>query len=166
MKIYFEKFENGNSAAYLTPMKIYEVVESVADGSGAKIKDDEDEEIVVKLIDDHHTGSSWKIISEEPKTQSAADIVASLESERNALANSIDSINEFLDSRSVPKEETLVKRVASALTHNLALAGTTEANIVWRSSSLDRDSYRRNLVRVGMRTESGEVVYFRAELDD
>lgn len=149
MKIYFEKFGNGTSAAYLTPMKIYEVVGSLKDGAGAKIKDNEGDEIVVKLIDDHHTGSSWKIRPEEPKAPSAVDIVASLESERNALANSIDSVNELMDSLSVPKSETLVERVYWAVSKaaRTVPAGATFRPVgepVWHS--------------VEMVTEAGEVV--------
>lgn len=155
MKIYFEELGYDSTATYLTPMKLYEVVGVVAGGGVARINDDDGEEIDVGFIDDYHTRSSWKIIPEETKTQSASDIVASLESECNALANSIDSVNELLDSLSVPRAETLVERVKSALTDKRDAAGTTEARIVSRSP-------RSNLVRVAMRTESGEIVRFDA----
>lgn len=164
MKIYFEKFGDDSTATYLTPMKLYEVVGVEAGGGVARIKDDDGEEIDVGFIDDYHTRSSWKIIPEETKTQSASDIVASLESERNALANSIDSVNELLDSLAVPKEECLVERVKLALTDKRATAGSTEARIVHRGSSID--CFGRDLVRVSMKTESGAMVFFDANIQE
>lgn len=109
MKIYFEKFVDGEEVSYLTPGKLYEVVDHVGDVL-VRIKDDVGDEIMVGLNGGHHC-SPWKVSPEETSVTSVSEAVAALESERNALANSIDSVNELLDNLSVPKEETLRERV-------------------------------------------------------
>ena len=169
MKVYFEKFGSGADVSYLTPFKHYEVIQGGTEESSpdfVQINDDVGDSIWVTLEgQSSHTCSLWKILPEETKAKSASDIVASLESERNALANSIDSVNELLDSLAVPKAETLVERVASALTPELETAGTTVARIVKRRGHIDSGLFPRKPVRVSLMTESGDVVYFLADLD-
>lgn len=156
MKIYFEEFGWGFKANYLTPMKPYEVVDRVGDVL-VTIKDDVGDDIVVAINGDSRVGSPWKVSPEETRTQSAVGIVASLESERNALANLIDGVNDLLDSLSVPKSETLVERVKLAV--NERRAKNNGARIVQRTGP-------GPVVKVEMVTESGEIVSFYAPVQD
>lgn len=166
MEIYFEGFGEGYHVSFLTPGKLYDVVEFSDGGVGAYIRDDDGDQIWVKMAASNLIGSSWKMLSEKTKAPSAVDIVASLESERNALANSIDSVNELLDSLDVPKAETLRERVSSALADGRMVTSNAGARIVQRSGDIDCGSHPLNPVRVRLKTESGEVIYFRAELDN
>lgn len=151
MKIYFEKFGEGRSSCYLTPWKIYQVCGVL--GGCVQIKDDNGVERNVYLDYDFHVFSSWKILPEETKTQSDSDIIESLESERDALANSVESVNELLDSLSVPKEETLVERVKLAV--NEQRDKRNGVRKVHRSGRAVRSGCSIN---VEMVTESGETV--------
>lgn len=115
MKVYFENFGNGADKSYLTPLKHYEVIQGGTEESSpdfVQINDDVGDSIWVTLGGkSSHTNSLWKISPEEIKAKSASDIVADLEAERNALANSVDNANKILDNLSVPKAETLGERI-------------------------------------------------------
>lgn len=164
MKIYFEKFGQGvaDGPSYLTPLKHYEVISSETEEGCrefVQINDDVGDSIWVTLVGrSGHTGSQWEIYPEEIKAKSASDIVADLETERNALANSVDNANKILDNLSVPKAETLGERIKLLSSKSYDSTGVS-IRIV------DRDPLiLPGGVEVEMTTETGEIVSFWAKL--